>query len=194
MSNNSYICYTANTIMTADKTQKRPYSIEPYDPNWVVKFNEIKKVLTGIFGEKALTIEHIGSTSIPGMSAKPLVDVLIIVENMEPYLHEKELMEQAGYQWAENYIGPNTIVFWKSDADERKTENIHVCVKNSPKANQFINTRDYVRAHPDRAQAYSELKKRLKEQFPNDYPAYRAGKQAFLDETERLTREWLELK
>ena len=99
-----------------------------------------------------------------------------------------------GYKWGENYIEPNTIIFFKEKENGEKTENIHVCEKGSPKAIQFIQTRDYLRIHPERAKAYGELKENLKKQYPNDYPAYRAGKQSFLDETERLTYVWIKTK
>ena len=172
-----------------DKMIKRPYDIESYDPQWVSKFNDIKKVVAKIFGKNAIAIEHVGSTSIPGMKAKPIIDVLIIVEKMQPFQKERDEMAALGYENGDDYIAPDTIIFFKTDGD-RKTENIHVCVKDSPKAIQFLNTRDYVRTHPERAKAYSELKEKLKQSFPDDYPAYRSGKQAFIDETERLTIEW----
>ena len=100
-------------------------------------------------------------------------------------------MEELGYKWGENYIGPNTIVFFKEKDDGSKTENIHICEKDSPKAIQFIQTRNYLKSHPGRAHAYGELKEELKKQYPNDYPAYRAGKQDFLNETEQLAYDWV---
>jgi len=171
--------------MTPDKNQKREYSIEEYNLEWPKKFEEIKKTLEEVFGNKALSIEHIGSTSILGMKAKPLIDVLVTIEKIEPFISEKEKMIGLGYEWGENYIEPNSLIFYKTEGD-RKTENIHVCIKDSFKAKQFIITRDYLRTHPERIKMYVDLKERLKKQFPNDYPAYRAGKQDFLIETERL--------
>ena len=174
-----------------EKDVKRLYSIDPYNPEWVSKFNSIKTTLQEIFKEKALAIEHVGSTSIPGMKAKPLIDVLVIVEKIESFDEQKRKMEELGYEWGENYIEPNSLIFFKEGEGRRKTENIHVCENNSLKAIQFIQTRDYVRAHPERAVAYSELKEKLKNLYPDDYPAYRTGKQSFLDETERLAYEWV---
>jgi GrpB-like predicted nucleotidyltransferase (UPF0157 family) len=171
--------------MTPDKNQKREYSIQEYDPEWPKKFEEIKDVIKEIFSKKALQIEHIGSTSILGMKAKPLIDVLVVVEKKEPFAFEKEKMMVLGYEWGENYIAPDTLIFYKTEGD-RKTENIHICLKDSFKAKQFIITRDYLRTHPERAKLYGEIKEKLKKQFPDDYPSYRAGKQDFVDETERL--------
>ena len=177
-----------------DKNIQRPYLFQDYDPSWILIFESIKEKIENIFTEKALSIDHVGSTSIPGMKAKPIIDVLIIVEKIEPFIEEKKEMESLGYKWGENYIEPNTIIFFKEKENGEKTENIHVCEKGSPKAIQFIQTRDYLRIHPERAKAYGELKENLKKQYPNDYPAYRAGKQSFLDETERLTYVWIKTK
>lgn len=178
--------------MQPNKDLKRQYSIQPYNPEWVSQFESIKEKLIPIFKDKALSIEHVGSTSIPGMSAKPLIDVLIQVRNAEQFTEEKKAMEALGYLWGENYIEPDSLLFYKENhEDKSKTENIHVCVEGSGKALQFIQTRDYLRVHPERAAAYSELKNKLAIQYPNDYPAYRAGKKSFLDETERLTTEWI---
>ena len=100
-------------------------------------------------------------------------------------------MVKAGYKWGENYIEPNSLIFFRVGLGEKKLENIHICEKGSPKSVQFIQTRDYLRAHPVRAIEYGNLKQTLKAKYPDDYPAYRAGKQSFVDETERLTNEWV---
>jgi len=78
--------------MTLDKMQKRPYYIESYNPDWALQYSQIEKDIKQSFGDKPLSIEHTGSTSIPGMSAKPLIDVLVVVEKMEPFMQEKESM------------------------------------------------------------------------------------------------------
>ena len=171
--------------------KKRTYSIDPYNPEWIFRFLEIKKNLQDVFGSKALDIQHVGSTSISGMKAKPLVDVLVTIRNMETFVVEKERMSALGYEWGADYIEPNSLLFYKTINGDQKTENIHICIEGSPKAVQFITTRDYLRSHPERAEAYCNLKEELNKRFPDDYPSYREGKQAFLEETERLTQEWL---
>ncbi len=172
------------------KTIDRLYSVEDYNSDWVVQFDIIRKNIEFIFKDQILKVEHVGSTSIPGIKGKPLIDVLVLVDKMEPFLIEKEKMAELGYQRFDNYLESNSILFFKEEAGHKKTENVHFCLQNSPKAIQLLQTRDYLRAHPDRAEAYGNLKKQLYEQYSDNYPAYRAGKQAFLDETERLTYEW----
>ncbi len=178
------------TPVALDSNVKRPYAIMDYDPEWPVKAELIKGVLTGIFKEKALSIEHVGSTAIPGMKGKPIVDTLIVVQRMERFDTEKRLMESLGYKWGDNQIAPGTIVFYKETADGGKSENVHVCELDSPKAKQFIVMRNYFRAHPEQALEYSDLKVALKQEHPHDYPAYRLGKKAFLDQAEQWAHEW----
>jgi len=180
--------------MILDKMKKRQYSVVEYNPAWSKKFDEIKKELSSVFGSKALNIQHVGSTSIQGVSSKPVIDVLITVSQIESLDDEKQKMVDIGYQWGENYIEPNSLLFFKEKEDESKTENIHICIEGSPKAIQFVTTRDYLRAHPERAKAYGDLKIKLKEKYFNDYPTYRAGKKSFQDETERLTQAWIQKK
>ena len=177
-----------------DKNIKRKYSISEYDPNWINQFNVIKNFLITVFGNKAIQIEHVGSTSIPGMKAKPLIDILVIVEKIEDFIDEKNKMISAGYEWGENYIAPNTLIFFKLGSDGEKLENIHVCEKNTPKARQFLVMRNFFRNHPEKAKEYSALKENNSKMYPGDYPAYRAAKAPFLEKMEQEAYRWEESK
>lgn len=177
-----------------DKNIKRKYSLSEYDPNWVNKFNSIKVFLSDVFKNKALKIEHVGSTSIPGMRAKPLIDIVLVVSKMEDFNTEKEQMTKAGYEWGENYIAPNTLLFFKLGSDGDKLENIHVCEVGAPKERQFIIMRDYFRSHPNKAKEYSDLKLKNTKLYPYDYPAYRAAKAPFLQKMEIEAYEWFSKK
>jgi GrpB-like predicted nucleotidyltransferase (UPF0157 family) len=175
-----------------DKNIKRKYSFLPYDPNWVTKFESIKETLTPIFGDKAIQIEHMGSTSIPGMMAKPLIDILIIVKNVHDLSEQIEKMTETGYECGENYIAPNTLIFFKLGPDGEKLENIHVCEADSFKAKQFLTMRNFLRAFPEKAKTYSDLKAMNFNKYPEDYPAYRSAKKPFLDQIEKEAYEWAE--
>ena len=164
------------------------YKFVSYNLEWPKRFKEMETMLKDIFAEKAITIEHIGSTSVPGMDAKPLVDVLVIVNDATDLLEEKEKLVSLGYIARENVLEPKSFLFEKI-VDEQKIENIHVFEPGTPSVNQFIHVRDYLRAHPERAQEYIQLKHALKKEFPEDYQAYRKGKRDFLNETEKLGKE-----
>lgn len=173
-----------------DKNIKRKYSFSEYNPNWKLQFSTIKDFLLTVFGDKALAIEHVGSTSVEGMKAKPLIDVLVVVEKMELFQEEKDKMIKVDYEWGENYIAPNTLIFFKMGPDGEKLENIHVCEKGSAKERQFIVMRDYLRTHPQKVKEYSDLKEKNVSMYPNDYPTYRAAKAPFLKQLEIEAYEW----
>lgn len=175
-----------------DKNLKRKYSLSEYDPNWTNRFSAIKELLSEVFSSQAITIEHVGSTAIPGMTAKPIIDVLVMVNQMKPFTEQKELMTKAGYEWGENYIAPNTLLFFKTRSDGEKLENIHVCEANAPKARQFMVMRDFLRLHPETVKEYSDLKKKNIALYPNDYPAYRQAKAPFLEKLEAEAYRWYE--
>ena len=172
----------------------RKYSLSEYDPNWISKFNSIKELLLKVFGNKALRIEHVGSTSVQGMKAKPLIDILVIVEKLEPFEKEKELMTKAGYEW-HYYPKPDEgLAFSKFGLDGEKFEHIHICEESSSWVRKFIVVRDYLRTHPEKAKEYSELKQKIIELHPDDYPAYRNAKAPFLEQLKQGAYLWEEGK
>jgi len=178
--------------MSNYKTINKKYSIEEYDPTWVEKFDAIKKILQIIFGENALAIEHVGSTSIAGMKAKPIIDVLVVVKAMEPFEIEKQKMQELGYQYQKNYLRENSLFFYQN-IDGIRIENIHVFPVGHEKISEFIDTRDYLKTHPDSVRRYEELKERLYKEYPNDYISYRKGKDEFLSiELAQEVKRWKE--
>lgn len=182
--------------MNVNKKNKhvhRKYSLSNYDPNWISKFDSIKELLLKLFGDKALKIEHVGSTSVPGMKAKPLIDILVVVEKLESFEQEKELMTQAGYEW-HYYHDPDGLTFSKFGPDGEKLEGVHLCEESSLWVRQFIVVRDYSRAHPEKAKEYSKLKQKIVEMYPNDYSAYRNAKAPFLEQLKQEAYLWEEGK
>ncbi len=169
----------------------RKYSIEGYNSEWPKKFEAIREVLVKVFGDKAIDIQHVGSTSIEGMKSKPLIDVLIVVKNWEDFEEEKLEMTSLGYEYRSNVFPPTSLLFYK-EHDGHKTENIHVFEIGTPKIAEFLNIRDYLRAHPEKAREYGELKESLLSKYPDDYVAYREGKGEFLKEMNRLAKKWKE--
>lgn len=175
-----------------DKNLKRKYAFVEYDPAWATQFNSIKGRVAEIFKGKALAIEHIGSTSIPGMKAKPLIDVLVVVTDIKDLSQEAAAMTRLGYEWGENYIAPDTLLFFNVGPDGKKLENIHVCESGAPKERQFLIMRDYLRTFPDKVQEYSRIKEANYLNHPDDYPAYRAAKAPYLAALEQEAYAWNE--
>lgn len=167
------------------------YTIEQYNPEWVKKFESIEVMLEGVFDDQALAIEHVGSTSVPGMKAKPIIDVLVVVKDVKLLNTGKMLMQSKGYLVEENYVAPNTLLFRLVNENGNKLENIHVCENGAPMQKQFLFMRDYLRAFPKEANSYAQLKDELVRKFPNDYESYRAAKDPFLKALEKRAYQWI---
>ena len=181
--------------MDIDHNISRPYSIVPHDQEWPKRFEEIRKILAQIWSGKALAIEHVGSTSVSGMSAKPCIDVMVVIEKPEDFTEEVEAMVKAEYKQQvidaeEGTVLSDALWFYKAEPDGHKSENIHFRLRGSRSERSILLGRDYLRAHTERVREYNKLKSELLAQFPDNYLAYRDGKQNFMKETERLAREW----
>jgi GrpB-like predicted nucleotidyltransferase (UPF0157 family) len=152
-------------------------TIVPYQSTWPDEFQRLSGVLRGSLGDLALRIDHIGSTSIPGLAAKDRIDIQVTVEDLDPAI--EGALSHIGYQWIEYLTDHPPIgleshardwIKWvfKPPAGQRPT-NLHVRRANHRYALLF---RDYLRTHLTAAQAYAELKRRLAQNLadPDTYP------------------------
>ncbi len=160
-----------------------------YEPAWPAAFEQEAAVLAGILGGGLVTIHHIGSTAVPGLPAKPVIDLMPLVSDIASVDRLAPAMAEAGYDaWGEYGI-PGRRLFTKG-GDEQRTHNVHIFQIGNPEATRHLDFRDYLRAHPAVARRYAELKSELARQFPNDIGAYNQGKDSFIKEMERRAREW----
>lgn len=170
-------------------------SLVPYDPAWPQRFEEEKAHLLSSLPEGLVTrIEHYGSTSIPGMAAKPVVDMLVEVADLEIARREvPPILEAQGYDYFWRPLGkdegpPHYAWFIKRDGKGNRTHHIHMVEAHFPLWEGLV-FRDYLRAHPERAKAYLRLKQSLAAKHPDDRIAYTFGKTEFINETLVLARE-----
>jgi len=160
-------------------------SVAPYDPVWPRRFEEeaahLRKSLpAGLI----VRIEHFGSTAVPGLSAKPIVDMLVEVSSLEQVRSRvAPQLEAEGYDYfwrPEPPDGPAMYAwFIKRDAQGRRTHHIHM-VEAGSKMWDALYFRDYLREHPDMARRYEALKRSLSEKFRNDREGYTKGKTEFV--------------
>lgn len=174
--------------MPFQRNSQRPYTFREYNPQWVEEFQKLHAFLSTVFIDAH--IEHVGSTSIVGMSAKPIIDVLVLVPEMLSFEKEIAQMFEKGFDYARDYIAPRTLNFYQLDERGGKRNNIHVCEVGSTKAKQFLDIRDYLRTHPDKARLYAEEKHKNFLAHQNDYISYRESKDAFLKELEHAAYAW----
>jgi GrpB-like predicted nucleotidyltransferase (UPF0157 family) len=149
----------------------------PYDPNWLRLFRAEKEQLCTSLGNYILDVYHIGSTSIPGMPAKPILDIGVAMANFEEASRCIPLMEQLGYTYkGENGI-PRRHYFVKGDP---RTHHLHMLEIESEEWKNHLLFRDYLYANPTSAQEYANLKQTLATQFATDREAYQTGKEYFI--------------
>jgi GrpB-like predicted nucleotidyltransferase (UPF0157 family) len=163
--------------------------IVAYDPTWQAAFEQEAARLAGIFGEDLVAIHHIGSTAVPGLHAKPVIDILPVVHDISRVDLLNQVMQVAGYApWGEHGIAGRRL--FTKGGEEHRTHNVHVFQVGSPDIARHLDFRDYLRTYPEVAKEYAQLKIPLARQFPNDVTAYNLGKDAFIKEIQRRAREW----
>ncbi|QPA32782.1 GrpB family protein [Thermaerobacillus caldiproteolyticus] len=166
----------------------RKVEVVSFNEGWSVMFEEEVRKMNTIFGNEIVAIYHIGSTSIPGMYAKPIIDILVEVKDIESVDHYNEQMSAIGYR-AMGEHGISGRRFFCKGEDER-THHVHVFKTGSEHITRHLAFKEYMITHPKEAKAYSELKQRLAKQFPTDMKSYIEGKDPFIKETEKKALEW----
>ncbi|MEK7650150.1 MAG: GrpB family protein [Patescibacteria group bacterium] len=166
----------------------RKYRVQAYNPSWPKLFEEEAKVLNKIFGEDALSIEHIGSSAVPGMDGKSVIDIVISVKVLTSAKKYVVQMRTLGYEFLPEYIKPDSYLFRKVE-DGFSIFNVHVFEESHPHVEEMLVIRDYLRRHPDEVSKYSQLKRGLYEKYPDDYGAYRKFKDEYMEGLERRARE-----
>lgn len=152
----------------------------PHNSEWRQEFEREGKQITHALGGNIVTVHHIGSTAIPGIYAKPVIDMLLVVKNHADLDAKQAVMEALGYQALGEFGIPTRRYFRRDNAEGDRTHQVHAFEDGSPQIARHLAFRDYLIAHPDIAQQYSDLKRELTAQHPNDIEAYMDGKDAFI--------------
>ncbi|MGL5878509.1 MAG: GrpB family protein [Xenococcaceae cyanobacterium] len=168
----------------------RKVEVLPHDPNWQHKFESESKLVIQALGENVVMVHHIGSTAIPKIYAKPIVDMLVEVNDITQVDKYNSAMEALGYEVMGEFGISGRRYFRKDNKMGVRTHHVHIFEVNSKEVERHLAFRDYMVAHPEDAQKYSELKRRLAKQYPNDINGYMDGKDGFIKEMESLALEW----
>ena len=154
---------------------------------WHELFSEKRTRLNEALGEAALDIQHSGSTAVPGLSAKPILDIGVAVGDFDEAFGLIACVEALGY----SYRGEKGVTrrhYSVQGSPERRTHHVHMLEHSSREWRNLIFFRDYLRAHPEAATRYQTLKTQLAEQFPKNREAYTGGKHAFIQDILSLSR------
>jgi GrpB-like predicted nucleotidyltransferase (UPF0157 family) len=163
--------------------RSRAYGIVEHDPRWPAMFEEEAERIRAALGDIAVRIEHVGSTAVPGLAAKPTIDIQVSVEEMAPREPFVTALEGLGYEFVADPTDAEHEYF-KKEMDGVRTHQIHVCPVGSDWERRHLAFRDHLRAHPDDAARYADLKRRLATEHPNDILAYIDAKEPFVREVE----------
>ena len=164
--------------------------LAPYEAGWARLYELEEARLQAAVGEHVLDIQHVGSTAIPGIVAKPILDIAVAVQSFETAYACVAPIEALGYEYkGENGI-PRRHFFVRRDSDSGQTlVHLHMNELGSPDWESQVLFRDYMLAHPEAAAEYAALKQDLAAQFPRDREAYTDGKASFIARILRLARE-----
>jgi GrpB-like predicted nucleotidyltransferase (UPF0157 family) len=167
-----------------------PSVVVPYDPAWPAWFRDVAGRLRAALGGAALRIDHIGSTAVPGLAAKPFLDVQISVAAFEPLAAFRDPLEGLGYVFrADN--PERTKRYFREPPGGRRTH-LHVRLRGHWSEQFALLFRDYLRAHPAAAAGYAELKLGLAPRYRVDPQSYTDAKAPFIWATMREADAWAE--
>ena len=153
----------------------------PYDERWKKDFLAIKAELAAALGPLALRIEHVGSTSVPSLSAKPIIDIDVVIQDYSVFEEVVSALGRIGYQH-EGDLGIAGREAFKYDRKEHlRKHHLYVCPEDSPELKRHIAFRDYLRTHPDAVREYSMIKEEGAKKYPNDIDGYIAYKSPFIE-------------
>jgi GrpB-like predicted nucleotidyltransferase (UPF0157 family) len=157
-----------------------PVMIVDYDPQWPVRYEEERERIIIAIGNDIDDIEHIGSTAVPGLAAKPIIDILVIVPALAQVEQSVQPLEKLGYEYMGDSGIPGRHIFIKREQGLRSFH-LHMSKADQYTSMQALVFRDFLRLHPQDAREYSELKKALAEQYGVDREGYTNGKTTFIE-------------
>jgi len=167
---------------------EEPIVVVAYDPKWPEEFREVGRRLRSALGTVALRIDHVGSTAVPGLDAKPVIDVQVSVASLEPETAYHRPLESLRFRFHRDN-SDRTKRFFLGPEGERR---IHVHVRRAGSFDEQLNLllRDYLRAHAESAKDYARVKWSLAETFRNDREGYVRAKEPTVWSLLRKAHDW----
>jgi GrpB-like predicted nucleotidyltransferase (UPF0157 family) len=160
-----------------------------HDPAWADRFSEAAHELAEALGALA-SVHHIGSTAVPGLHAKPIIDLLVATSDLAHVDARTPAIVALGYEALGEYGLAGRRYFRRDDEDGERTHHLHVWRVGDPALLRHLAFRDYLLAHPDVAAEYGALKRRLAERHAEDIESYIEGKDAFVKAVEADALAW----
>ncbi|WP_422485694.1 GrpB family protein [Gudongella sp. DL1XJH-153] len=155
--------------------------VVPYDPKWKNEFERLKSYLKNAIGGMSIEIEHVGSTSVEGLWAKPIIDIDIVIEKQDDFERVKDRLEKLGY-YHEGDLGiKGREAFGYDEKDEFIKHHLYVCHKDSQQLKNHIKFRNYLRQNKEDRDRYSEVKAKASKGNPKDIEGYMEEKSHIIE-------------
>jgi GrpB-like predicted nucleotidyltransferase (UPF0157 family) len=153
----------------------------PYDEKWKQDFEDIRTEIGGVLEGLAISVEHVGSTSVEGLAAKPIIDIDVVVKQADVPIAIKAL-EGIGYIHEGNLGIEGREAFAYEGKEHLQTHHLYVCSEDSTELRRHIAFRDYLRKHPEAVEKYSQVKIEGAKRFPEDIEGYIEYKSPVIEE------------
>jgi GrpB-like predicted nucleotidyltransferase (UPF0157 family) len=159
-----------------------PIELQPYDPGWPAAFERERALIAPLFPEPPRLIEHMGSTAIPGLPAKPIIDIIVLVNDLATARGTIPALEATGYSfWADNPDKSKLYLAKGLPPASHRTHHLHIH-DDEDEVRRHLIFRDHLRSRPEALEAYLALKTELAGRFRNDREAYSKHKTMFIDQ------------
>lgn len=167
--------------------KRKEVLLAPHDADWAAEFERVKAELCAVLMDNAVAIHHVGSTAIRGISAKPILDVAVVVEDSDRINYDG--MEKARYEYRGEQGVPGRYLFVRRSIEGLSTHHVHMYLPGNDNCESTLLFCRYLNEHPDWAQRYNDLKHALAKQYPTDRAKYTEGKAAFIQQVIALAKE-----
>ena len=150
----------------------RRVTVVPYDPQWVEDFENIKREITCVLADRILTVEHVGSTAVAGLPAKPIIDLDVVIANASALPPVIQGLAAIGYIHEGNLGIEGREAFRYEGKPHLRKHHLYVCPQDSKELHRHLTFRDYLRTHPEAAAEYGRTKLLAAQLYPEDIDAY----------------------
>ncbi|WP_026072285.1 GrpB family protein [Nodosilinea nodulosa] len=165
------------------------YTFTDYSPDWPLAFEQAAACLRDLLDDDLVVIHHIGSTSVPGLAAKPIIDLLPVARSIAIIEAKTPRLEAAGYRaWGE--YGLPGRRFFTRDQHGYRTHNIHIYGQDDPDIERHLAFRNYLRTHPAVRDEYAAVKRAAYARYPADIGGYSDSKHGWIQTVEAQARAW----
>lgn len=158
--------------------EAEPIRIVAYDPSWPGRFEAERQLVAATLGGRVGDIQHVGSTAVPGLAAKPIIDIMVGVDDLTGAAPCLDLLAGLDYCYAP--YRPEVMHWFCKPAPSRRTHHLYLIQQGSSEWQARLSFRDFLRAHPETAAEYESLKRGLAELHANDREQYTDGKGEFV--------------